>query len=615
MKILLAAVNAKYIHSNLAVYSLRANAAGFKENIRIAEYTINNLPEEIIKGIYKEQPDVVAFSCYIWNISLIRQIICDIRRLIPEVKIWFGGPEVSYNPEECLKECRELNGIIIGEGEKPFRELVQYYIRGREHIDSDDSEGLKHIRGLAFKKSACIRFEEADKDEVTVTMPGEPLNMDELVFPYEDLEAFRNKIIYYESSRGCPFNCSYCLSSLDKTVRFRSLEHVKADLKAFLDSQVKQVKFVDRTFNCNKGHSIEIIRFIKDNDNGITGFHFEAAADLFDREAIELLSGLRPGLVQLEIGVQSINPDTIAAINRRMDLNRLSKNVKAIGNGHNIHQHLDLIAGLPYEDFDSFSKSFDFVYRLSPNQLQLGFLKVLKGSPMEEESKRWGLVYSSTPPYEILCSRWLSYDELLRLKGVSAMVETYYNSGQFIYSMKYLENIFKSPMELYLSLSDYYEEHGLDVISHNRFKRYEILMDFYREIVIVRKEPENGTGLFGEILFLDMCLMERVGNRPDYAPEQLDYARVKSIRQELKLDKRLSAVELFNYNVFELITDDISAGKRNADNQPVFNLSSDLSSVRLPVKEPVLVCFDYSVRDPINNHARIIIHKQDKWEY
>lgn len=590
MKILLAAINAKYIHSNLAVYSLKANATGFRENIRIAEYTINNLPEEILKGIYKERADVLAFSCYIWNISLIKQLIVEIRKLMPGIKIWFGGPEVSYDPIECLKECSALDGIIIGEGEQAFRELTAYYVHGLDSEEADEQAdkpfnstgGLDCISGLAYRNSACVCYEGPDKDEITVTMPGKSLDMDELVFPYEDLEAFKNKIIYYESSRGCPYTCSYCLSSLDKSVRFRSIELVKAELKAFLDYGVKQVKFVDRTFNCNKRHSIEILKFIKKNDNKITNFHFEASADLFEREELELLSELRPGQVQLEIGIQTTNLDAIAAINRRMDLERLSQNVRLIGSRHNIHQHLDLIAGLPYEDFRSFIQSFNQVYHLSPNQLQLGFLKVLKGSAMEKESGRWGIAYQDAPPYEILYSRWITFDELLKLKGAAAMVETYYNSGQFIYSMKFLERYFDGPMELYLSLHDYYEEHGLDIISHGRLQKYEILMDFYNARVSQPENLRDKPNIFGEILFFDICLTESVGNRPFYAPEPLDYAHMRRIKDEFKLSRKQFAVELFNYDIFAVL------------------------SGAIPQKREILVCFDYGSRDPINNHANVI---------
>ena len=576
MKILLVAVNAKYIHSNLAVYSLKAYAKEYRENISIAEYTINNLPEEILKGIYKEQADVIAFSCYIWNITLVTLLVTEIRKLQPEVKIWFGGPEVSYDPKECLKKVPALDGIVIGEGERTFYELTKFYV--------DGSGELSLIKGLAYKNSGTTHNNK-DTMEITLAPGRELLDLDEIPFPYGDMEMFRNKIVYYESSRGCPYSCSYCLSSVERGVRFRSIGLIKQELQIFLDNKVAQVKFVDRTFNCKKSHAMEIWQYIRENDNGITNFHFEVMADLFQDKELDFLALLRPGQVQLEIGVQTTNADTVKAIHRSMDFKRLSDNVIRIGKGHNIHQHLDLIAGLPSEDFAAFSDSFNQVYRLKPDQLQIGFLKVLKGSPMEEESRACGIVHQDAPPYEILYTAQLSYPELLKLKGVCMMVETYYNSGQFDYSIWYLEHFFDTPMQLYLDLYDYFEENGLDLIPHSKIRKYEILLDFYMVKVIKLKmeASENLVSLFGEILYLDLCFQEVVKNRPVFAPEPVAPEKLHKIRRSLNLPRNQAAIEHFTYDV----------------------QTSALTGSSTPMER--LLLFDYTCRDPINNHAKVTV--------
>ncbi|MBP1753793.1 MAG: Fe-S oxidoreductase, partial [Firmicutes bacterium] len=370
MKLLLVAVNAKYIHSNLAVYCLRAYAGkhGFADQVSLAEYTINHSEEDILREIYKEKADVIAFSCYIWNIEIILRLINELKKVQPEAKLWLGGPEVSYDSERRLKLTPGLEGIMIGEGEQTFLELVQHYTLGEP--------ALKKIKGIAYRDNNLIR----------ITEERELLALSDVPFPYVDIKNFKNRIIYYESSRGCPFSCSYCLSSVEKRIRFRDLSLVKQELLFLLEQQVPQVKFVDRTFNCNKEHAMAIWQFIKENDNGITNFHFEISADLLTDEELSFLATLRIAQVQFEIGVQSTNPDTVAAIRRRMDLKLLRKNVDRIRVARNIHQHLDLIAGLPNEDYKTFEQSFHDVYEMKPDQLQLGFLKVLRGSPMEAES-------------------------------------------------------------------------------------------------------------------------------------------------------------------------------------------------------------------------------------
>ena len=496
MNIVLAAINAKYIHSNLAVYSLRAYAQQYKDEIQIAEYTINQQIDDILMDLYKKKPDVLCFSCYIWNLSYVEELIRELGKIFPSVPIWVGGPEVSYDTKDVLERLPEVTGVIFGEGEKTFLEVVEYY----------HGKGVKlsEIKGIAYR---------GEEGQFLQNSWREVMDLSEVPFVYHDMADFKNKIIYYESSRGCPFSCSYCLSSIDKCLRFRKFELVEKELQFFIDEQVPQVKFVDRTFNCNHKHAIAIWKYIKEHDKGITNFHFEVAADLLNEEELKLIESMRPGLIQLEIGVQSTNEQTIREIRRTMRFEEVARIVQRINQGENVHQHLDLIAGLPYEDMESFQKSFDDVYRLHPEQLQLGFLKVLKGSYMESQKERYGLVYKSRPPYEVLYTKWLSYEEMMQLKSVEEIVEVYYNSGQFSYCLRKLEEEYASPFVLYQGLGRYYENHELHLMSHSRITRYEILLGFIRE---KHKERES---LYRELLTFDLYLRENVKNRPEFAGE------------------------------------------------------------------------------------------------
>lgn len=496
MNIVLAAINAKYIHSNLAVYSLRAYAQQYKDEIQIAEYTINQQIDDILMDLYKKKPDVLCFSCYIWNLSYVEELIRELGKIFPSVPIWVGGPEVSYDTKDVLERLPEVTGVIFGEGEKTFLEVVEYY-HGKD-------VKLSEIKGIAYR---------GEEGQFLQNSWREVMDLSEVPFVYHDMADFKNKIIYYESSRGCPFSCSYCLSSIDKCLRFRKLELVEKELQFFIDEKVPQVKFVDRTFNCNHKHAIAIWKYIKEHDKGITNFHFEVAADLLNEEELNLIESMRPGLIQLEIGVQSTNEQTIREIRRTMRFEEVARIVQRINQGENVHQHLDLIAGLPYEDMESFQKSFDDVYRLHPEQLQLGFLKVLKGSYMESQKERYGLVYKSRPPYEVLYTKWLSYEEMMQLKSVEEMVEVYYNSGQFSYCLRKLEEEYASPFVLYQGLGRYYENHELHLMSHSRITRYEILLGFIRE---KHKERES---LYRELLTFDLYLRENVKNRPEFAGE------------------------------------------------------------------------------------------------
>ncbi len=496
MKIILAACNAKYIHSNLAVYDLQAYARQYQQHILLKEYTINQQKDEIMKDLYEEKPDVICFSCYIWNISFVKELAEDLKKVLPSVPFWAGGPEVSFDAEAFLAANPAFDGVMVGEGEETFLELAGYYV--------DHRKILEQIRGIVFRK----------ENQVLHNGWREIMDLSKVPFPYKDLQDFDHRIIYYESSRGCPFSCSYCLSSVDKKLRFRSLDLVRKELQFFLDHKVPQVKFVDRTFNCKHDHAMAIWKYIVEHDNGVTNFHFEIAADLLREEELELMATMRPGLIQLEIGVQSTNLQTLEAIHRKTDFSRICQIVERIHSFGNIHQHLDLIAGLPYEDYDSFHHSFNDVYALRPQQFQLGFLKVLKGSLMKQMEKEYGIVHKEKEPYEVLSTNWITYEDVLNLKKVENMVEVYYNSGQFENSLKYVETLFPDSFTMYEALGRFYEQKGYDCISHNRLRRYEILLEFIESL----KQGDVQKG--ADVLVLDLYLREKLKSRPSFAKDQ-----------------------------------------------------------------------------------------------
>lgn len=590
MKFLLCAINAKYIHSNPAVYSLRAYAGErLRPYVEIGEYTINQKSEEILADIYKRKPEVIGFSCYIWNWETVRLLLAEIPKVLPDTDIWLGGPEVSFHAPELLKEYPCLTGIMVGEGEATFRELLEYYVEAKGK--DPEQEDLSRICGLCLKDG----------------MTGERAltDLDSLPFLYEDTEAFENRIIYYESSRGCPFCCSYCLSSIDKTVRFRNTETVKRELAFFLEKKVPQVKFIDRTFNCNHKHALEIWTYILEHDNGVTNFHFEISADLLNEEEIGLLRKMRPGLVQLEIGVQSVNPDTVRAICRVMDVEKLEQTVKKIKSGNNIHQHLDLIAGLPFEDYESFGRSFDRVYAMGPQQLQLGFLKVLKGSHMERMTDNYGIVFQSSPPYEVLFTDWLSYADILRLKQTEEMVEQYYNSNQFTHTLAFLEQAFESPFAMYESLAAFYEEQGYLKNQPARSYRYQILLSF------ARKRDGEFSEIYTELLTYDMYLRENLKSRPEFAKQETEFKEEirrfynceETVREylpeykdyEARQTARMTHMEYFRYPVWD--TGEISRCRDGG---------------KSCVREGGFVLFDYKQRDPVTCEAQVQVIDKSK---
>ena len=532
MKILLAACNAKYIHSNLAVYDLQAYASDYADHIVLKEYTINQQKDDIMRDIYLEHPDVVCVSCYIWNLSFVKELMADLIKILPGADFWVGGPEVSYDAEKFLTENSEFKGVMVGEGEETFKELAGYYVE-------KNPQDLKDMTGICYR----------DKDQIIHNGWRQIMDLSSIPFIYKDLSEFKNRIIYYESSRGCPFSCSYCLSSIDKKLRFRDTETVKKELQFFIDNKVPQAKFVDRTFNCKHDHAMAIWKYINEHDNGVTNFHFEISADLLREEELQEMSTMRPGLIQLEIGVQSTNPDTIKAIHRTMDFEKLKGIVDRIHSFGNIHQHLDLIAGLPYEDYDSFRNSFNDVYALKPQQLQLGFLKVLKGSHMMEMCREYGIVYKTQEPYEVLSTKWLDYDHVLKLKTVENMVEVYYNSGQFQNTLEYLEKFFPDAFSIYERLGSFYMEKGYGDISHTRMRRYEILLEFLEDM------PEISVDQVKDQMVYDLYLRENLKSRPGFARDQKPFERqIWDFRKREKVAKNAhvevfadGTVLLFNY--------------------------------------------------------------------
>ncbi len=577
MKFLLAAVNAKYIHSNPAIYSLKAYAGeAYAANVELAEYTINNSFGDILADIYDRKPDVLGISCYIWNIALVEELLPEIHKLLPDTQIWLGGPEVSFECHKRLQKFSFVTGIMVGEGEETFLDLLKYYL-------GEDKRELVEIPGLALPTG--------------YTKEREPIDFSTVPFLYSagdqySLEGFSNRIIYYESSRGCPFRCSYCLSSIDKKLRLRDLTLVKKELQFFLDEKVPQVKFIDRTFNCNHEHAKEIWQFILDNDNGVTNFHFEIAADLLNDEELTLLSKMRPGLVQLEIGVQTTNSEALKEIRRVMNIQKLRETVERLQAGRNIHLHLDLIAGLPYENYESFGRSFSEVYAMKPEQLQLGFLKVLKGSFMAEKAKEYGLAYLEKAPFEVLYTNWISFDEVRRLKEIEEMVEIYYNSNQFTHTIPLLETLFASPFALYEALAKFYKEQGYFVQAPARSYKYQVLLDF---AISVDKERE---ALYRESLTFDLYLRENAKSRPAFSADteahkaefHLFFQAEEVVRgllpnyaaYDLKQMSKMTHLEWFWYPVWEIG-----------------------NATKLTKEKKVL--FDYQERSALTSEAKIFV--------
>lgn len=584
MKFLLTAVNAKYIHSNPAIYSLRAYAGvTYEQHIELAEYTINHSLQSILTGIYEKKPDVIGFSCYIWNIRMIEELLEELPKIMPRVPIWVGGPEVTYRAAEFLEQHPSVQGVMVGEGEATFLEVLRYYL--------EEPISLSQIAGIVYRD---------EKGRIIQNEPRELTNLDRLPFLYHNLEPFTNRIIYYETGRGCPYRCSYCLSSIDKTVRLRSFSVVREELQFFLDHQVTQVKFVDRTFNCNRKHAMDIWQYLIEHDNGVTNFHFEIEADILSEEELALLAKARPGLFQMEIGVQTANPETLHEIRRTARLDRIEHAVAQLKRAGNIHVHLDLIAGLPFEDYESFGHSFDTVYAMEPEQLQLGFLKVLWGSYMQEKAKDYELKYLTTAPYEVLSTKWLSYGDVVRLKRVEEMVELYYNSNQFTTTLPLLEAFFARPFAMYQALADFYEDNGYFVTTPSRIYRYQVLLDFILSIA-----PGEHLAYFKEALTYDIYLRENAKSRPDFAPDLQEYKNVITdfYREEAEKHRFLPESSQYDARQLQRMT------HLEVLQYPVFSKEkmAELKNGLWEKEESYFVLFDYASRNPLTYEARVVV--------
>ena len=597
MNIVLAAVNAKYIHSNLAVFSLAAYARRQGYAPEVLEFTINQRSDEILQAIYRARPDVLAFSVYIWNVRIVEELLEDLAVILPETEIWLGGPEVSYRAEEFLEKNPYVTGIMRGEGEKTFAALCGIWTGRPDSAGEDTAQPAQDcfcgIPGITWREGGSVRS----------TPDAAPVSLDELPFPYAGFTASglpEHRIFYYESSRGCPFGCAYCLSSVEKSMRFRSMELVRRELRFFLDRKVQQVKFVDRTFNCSKKRSMEIWRFIRDHDNGVTNFHFEIGAELLDDDETALLRTLRPGQVQLECGIQSLNPETLSAVHRGMDFEKLAGNIRKLLDGGNIHIHLDLIAGLPYEDLDSFRKSFNGVFAFRPHQLQLGFLKVLCGSPMAADASGYGIEYRRTAPYEVVRTKWLSYDDIIRLKRIEEVFEIYYNSGQFRKTAELLLQEFPDPFSCFDALASFFEERGCFGISISRMQRFEMLLAFFMKLRGMAPALGDAPGVpapeecctgdasalpalreFCDAMVWDIYSRENLKNRPAFAAPLAPYAeRIRAFYQKEARDPV------------------ILTGYEGCD----WKQLRSMTHIEVFGREAVL--FDYRRRDPVDHSAK-----------
>lgn len=471
MKTLLVSLDSKFIHSNLALRYIK-NYCADSFDIEIKEFTINQKIEYITDEIISAKADLICFSCYIWNIEYINEIVYILKTANPNIKILFGGPEVSYEIKDTMQNNSLIDFIIFGEGEISFKEFLTVINEG---------EDLSKVKSLAYRNGNEIVINQSR---------GINYNLDDLVFPYENDAKYYDKIIYYESSRGCPFRCAFCMSSIDKSVRTFSLERVKRDLSILLNSNARQIKFVDRTFNADYKRAMKIMQFITENNKNNMSIHFEITADIINDEFLDFLKHMPVNMFQFEIGVQSVNEQTLCEINRKTDIDRLVYVVNKIKENKNIHMHLDLIAGLPYEDYDTFKISFNKIHNLYADKLQLGFLKVLKGTKIYETLKEHDIKYSRKAPYEIIKNKYISYEKILKLKNIEELVDRYYNEKYFYNTIIYLvKNYYNNiPFNFYEEFSQYWKSNNLYMAMHNRKKLYEIIYNFAINKLILTKE-------------------------------------------------------------------------------------------------------------------------------
>jgi len=507
MQVVLATLNAKFIHSSLALRYLKQYCRTVCPAIIVREYTINNELLYILGDIYHERPDVLGLACYIWNSDATLALARLVKKVLPDTVIVLGGPEVTYDAEEVLQANLAVDYIIQGEGEEVLAALLTALQDGRP-VDA--------IAGLAWRSRSGI----------VAGAPQVVEHLDTLPFPYDeaDITATKDKIIYYESSRGCPFACRYCLSSATSGVRFFDLDRVLADLAFFIRNDVKQVKFVDRTFNARREHYWPLLQFLAAAECR-TNFHFEIAADLLDDDVIAFLQGVPAGRFQFEIGVQSTHEDTLKEISRQNNWPLIVKHVQALRRAGNAHLHLDLIVGLPFEDCQRFGRSFNDVYQLRPHMLQLGFLKLLKGSGLRRQAEKYGYEYMDGAPYEVLANHYLSYGEIRRLKILEELFNQLYNSGRFRATLQWLVASYQGEaFLLYNDLTTYWENRGLQRMAHSGKAMYQYITDF---CTTVRSEAAEVCQSF---LKFDALRTEQGALRPEFLPwNGGDWAEEKNV--------------------------------------------------------------------------------------
>jgi len=576
MNIILTALNAKYIHSSLSIRCLKSAAISKGYSVDTAEFTINNDPKQILRELFIKRPDVLCFSCYIWNISMILEIAENIKKVLPGTMIVLGGPEVSFDAEDTLLKYPFIDIVMRGEGEYTFVRFLDY-LYNKLH--------LKDVTGITYRLN----------NDIISNPLSEPVDLNEIPFVYEGLKGLENRIIYYETQRGCPYNCQFCLSSEEKTLRFLNIERVKKELQFFLDNKVPQVKFVDRTFNCKKSHAMEIWKYCMDNDNGITNFHMEISAEAMDEDMLSLLKNAREALFQFEVGVQSTNKDTLNAVKRKCNFNDLKTIVDKIHSFGNIHQHLDLIAGLPFENYASFRNSFNDVYSLNPQQLQLGFLKLLKGSGLRRDAEKYGIVYDSHAPYEVLFTKAMPYKDMLNLKAIEEFTETYYNSSKALNTIAYAVNIFGTPFDFYEKAGLYMEDHGYTKNQSSKAQTYTNLYEFFMSENI----DNDKLDILKELLLFDMLLNDNLRSFPYWIEENDEELKNKKreffnnkelVEKYLPEHKDLSAARLGRQFGMAKFSFDIS--------QIPFTADKDIK------KQKTFILFDYSAKNSITGLAK-----------
>ncbi|MBE6008430.1 MAG: DUF4080 domain-containing protein [Lachnospiraceae bacterium] len=578
MNIVLTALNAKYIHSSLSLRCLKSAAKAKGYLVDTAEFTINNDPKQILKELFIKKPDVLCFSCYIWNISMILSIAQNIKKILPDTVIVLGGPEVSFDAEDTLKKYTFIDFVMRGEGEYTFVRFTEYLYGKRE---------LKDVTGITYRNN----------EDIISNPLSEPVDLNEIPFVYESLDELENRIIYYETQRGCPYSCQFCLSGDDKKLRFLDIERVKKELQFFLDNKVPQVKFVDRTFNCKKSHAMEIWKYCMENDNGITNFHMEISAEIMDEDMLELLKDAREALFQFEVGVQSTNMTTLEAVKRKCNFNNLKSIVDKVHSFGNIHQHLDLIAGLPYEDYNSFRNSFNDVYSLNPQQLQLGFLKLLKGSGLRADAEKYGIVYDEKAPYEVLFTKAIPYEDMLKLKAIEEFTETYYNSSKALNTIAYAVTVFGTPFDFYEKAGLYMEMHGYTKNQSSKAQTYTNLYEFF-----VSEGLDSETlDILKELLLFDMLLNDNLRSFPYWINDE---------------DEELKAIKRGFFNNKELVEKHLPAhsdlaparlGRQFGMAKFSFDISRRHFSAASPIeKQKTFIIFDYSSKNSITGLAKAI---------